>query len=607
MRFTKYLICFFCFLSSQTFAQDYFRVDSLKHFEQLALRSYRVDSTQREVYKGKIFDIYNQSSEPVLQFYSSSIIGDFYRIEDNYNSAIDFYFKALKFSTASRSQLDIAQIYDNLAKIYQIKGETGLLFEYINKSLSIRKELHDERGSYLSRAILSAYYRNSGQYTEALSNYFDALNFFIETKDSLEIARSYNGIGLIYKSFNNLNKALHYFKLSEEYYKAINSKKGVSTILNNIGTTLLNNGKYQDALDNFQKSLEIELELGNTNPIYTRYNNIGLSYIHLENFSAARFYIDQCITFYKKKEASVRLANSYETLAQYHEVKGNIDSAEFFYLKSYHFAKEFDFKTLTEKCSKKLSHIYALRGDFQLAYQYQLASREISDFLNSMENIQGITEQELEYLSITDREFIEANKRNTLYKFFLFAGALFTLLLLVGVALIVQVFRVRLGKKIAKELNSEVEAQQDELHEQGKDLMSKTLQLGNNNSEVSFVIRQLEILKRELGVQGKQKVQQIIINLEQHQNKDIWDEFEIRFSQVNSKFYEALAEQFPLLTSNERRLAALVFLNFSTKEIARITKQTYRSVLVAKSRLRKKLNLLQDEDLTTFLTKMSTT
>lgn len=606
MRFIKYLICFFCFCGTHSFAQDYYSIDSLRHFENRALHFYKQDSTQTEIYKNKIFDIYYHSNNPTLQFYTCSIIGNLYRLESNYNLAINFYSKALKLSSSSISELDIALIYDNLARIYLIKGETGLLFENINKSLLIKKEFDDKKGIHLTHTILSDYYRKTGNYTEVLSNYFNALNYFINTKDSLEIARAYNRIGITYKTFKNHSKALHYYKLSETYYKAINSKKGESTILNNIGAIQLVNENYQEALGNFQKSLAIEQELGNISQSYTRYNNIGLAYIYLGNFREARFYIDQCITYYRKIGSKTKLTNSYETLAQFHEAIGNNDSTEFYYLKTYKLAQELDYISLARKCADKLSQRYASRGDFQNAYVYHLASSQISEVLNSVENIHGITEEELVYLRMKDQELIEANKRYSRYKFIVWAGALFILMLLLLIAVAVQLHRVRLGKKIATELRYEVETKQEKLHDQGKELMSKILQLGSNNSEVSFVINQLETLKAELGVQGKQKIQHIIINLEQHQNKDIWNEFEIRFSQVNTKFYESLAKLFPMLTSNEKRLASLIFLNFSTKEISQITKQSYRSILVAKSRLRKRLSLEQNEELTTFLTKLST-
>ena len=55
------------------------------------------------------------------------------------------------------------------------------------------------------------------------------------------------------------------------------------------------------------------------------------------------------------------------------------------------------------------------------------------------------------------------------------------------------------------------------------------------------------------------------------------------------------------LTSNDRRLCALIKLNMSTKDISSITYQSTQTIKVARYRLRKKLGVEKNENLTTFL------
>ena len=67
-------------------------------------------------------------------------------------------------------------------------------------------------------------------------------------------------------------------------------------------------------------------------------------------------------------------------------------------------------------------------------------------------------------------------------------------------------------------------------------------------------------------------------------------------------FYKALNKKFPDLTNNERKLCAFLRLNMSTKEISAITFQSVHSITIARSRLRKKLNITHsDISLTDFL------
>ena len=85
-------------------------------------------------------------------------------------------------------------------------------------------------------------------------------------------------------------------------------------------------------------------------------------------------------------------------------------------------------------------------------------------------------------------------------------------------------------------------------------------------------------------------------------DNDVWTEFETYFTKVHPDFYTKLSQQFPDLTPNEKKLCAFLKLNLSTKEISAITYQSVNSIMVSRTRLRKKLNIQGEEtNLTNFL------
>lgn len=89
----------------------------------------------------------------------------------------------------------------------------------------------------------------------------------------------------------------------------------------------------------------------------------------------------------------------------------------------------------------------------------------------------------------------------------------------------------------------------------------------------------------------RESLSSIFADLDNGKNKKIWKEFEIRLDKIDYQFYEKLISEYPELTMNERRLAAFLKLQFSTKEISLMTGQSIRSIEVARSRLRKKLSM----------------
>jgi len=70
-----------------------------------------------------------------------------------------------------------------------------------------------------------------------------------------------------------------------------------------------------------------------------------------------------------------------------------------------------------------------------------------------------------------------------------------------------------------------------------------------------------------------------------------------RFTEAYSDFIRRLLQKHPQLLKSELSLCAMIFLNFSSKEIAEYTFIQHRSVQTNRSRLRKKMHLSSNTDL----------
>ncbi len=111
------------------------------------------------------------------------------------------------------------------------------------------------------------------------------------------------------------------------------------------------------------------------------------------------------------------------------------------------------------------------------------------------------------------------------------------------------------------------------------------------NELINDVAERLLEVKKTVVLDNQKVVHDIILDLQREADNDSWKEFEIRFNQVHGDFYDKLRKLYPGLSPADEKLCAFLRLNMSSKEIAAITKQSVKSVEVARARLRKKLNL----------------
>ena len=131
--------------------------------------------------------------------------------------------------------------------------------------------------------------------------------------------------------------------------------------------------------------------------------------------------------------------------------------------------------------------------------------------------------------------------------------------------------------------------------------MSQTLHLVQKNTFLQQIEEKMETLKEspELAPNEYNRIN-TLLKIEKDTDKD-WEVFKSYFADVHNNFDVKLKSDFPDVSESEIRLAALLKMNLSTKEIASLLHVLPDSVLKSKYRLKKKLGLGKESDLLEFL------
>ena len=137
-----------------------------------------------------------------------------------------------------------------------------------------------------------------------------------------------------------------------------------------------------------------------------------------------------------------------------------------------------------------------------------------------------------------------------------------------------------------------------------KDIKSKSKELAVSTMSI--------VKKNELLAEIKNKILEAnkanenlnsIINIidKSLRKNDDWKLFKESINNVDRNFLDRLNKLHPDLSPNEIKLCAYLRLNLSSKEIAPMFNISTKSVEIKRYRLRKKMNLLSDENLTHYI------
>ncbi len=134
-----------------------------------------------------------------------------------------------------------------------------------------------------------------------------------------------------------------------------------------------------------------------------------------------------------------------------------------------------------------------------------------------------------------------------------------------------------------------------------KQLTTHTLNILQKNETLKDLRDKLETISKS-GTSQSQEVKRSLRLIDEsfRLDKD-WEEFRLYFEQIYTGFYTKLKLNYPDLTNHELRHCALIRLNLSIAECASVLGISPDSVKVSRTRLRKKLKMAPNQNLTEFI------
>jgi len=139
-----------------------------------------------------------------------------------------------------------------------------------------------------------------------------------------------------------------------------------------------------------------------------------------------------------------------------------------------------------------------------------------------------------------------------------------------------------------------------------RELASTAMKILETNNFNAQIYKELGEVEQDINNQKTNIVERISILRNTISNKiksEAWTQFETYFHNVNPDFQANLMTDFPSLTPSDLKIASFIRLNLNSKDIAAITFTSIDSVKTSRYRLRQKLNLPQNDNLTVFLMK----
>ena len=533
------------------------------------------------------------------------------------DTAVYYAKKGYELSIKIDYNLGVAENAAALGDIYVIKNQLDIAKE--NYIIAADLFLIEER--IFDYAQISMIIGNinlaQNNYIEALKLYQKCLDISKENDFNQLAPHLYNNLGELYRDIEDYDDAQKYFDIAFKLFSDQNDEYNAALSLSNICEIQNKFGDEENAIKGYLDCIKGFLLNDNWEDIAHTYNSIAEIYLKKQEFKKAKKYIILALNTLENESGTYSGPSSYyksrifTTASNIMFGANKFDESIKYAHKSINLSYANSYKKYIYENAKILSKIYDERNQLDSALVYTKIFIKYHEEYQLEHDVKHITQLKMQYKfdeilkkkELEDIQKEEANKRREL----IYLGILiFTFLAAIILVLLYINQKSKTTKISLKKENLELEKSKlnQDIEYKRKELASNMMYLIEKNEFITTIAHKLIELKPSVKKDNRDIIQQLIIELKQNSSSKIWDEFELRFKEVHSGFYDTLHQKFPDLTPNEIKICAFLRLNMSTKEISSITYQSVKSINMARFRLRKKMNIDREENLIALISQL---
>lgn len=419
-------------------------------------------------------------------------------------------------------------------------GDYPSAIDFYLKSIDSAGVAEDSFAYFDSKLDLAHVYYILNELPKAISIAEPVLDAFIRSGDSARIGRTYSTLSMIYSRANMPEKTLAAAQNGFNILRNYGSLIERCAAYNQMAFTYSGAGHWGEALPLLDSALAFMHASGTLDQLPSMLLNLGECHTHLGHWAEAHSYLEKSIAGADSLGQLLVHAKGLQRLSQLEESTGNYAGALSIYRKSV----------------------------------------ELEDSLFTAENNRAVQDLELNYLE-KEKEYeisLLQSRHKAENQRFIFA--------LVLLALILGISTERLYRWRKKLENSRlaIEQNQQDLREFAQILVAKNTR----------------IAELEQGLQSTDNAAEKLYNPTILTDAD-WTAFKTHFDRAYPGYIHRLRMAYPELSGAEERLFLLLKLGFFRQEIGATLGISTDSVKKARTRLRKRLGLMTEDDLEQFV------
>lgn len=289
-------------------AQKIYRVDvnTSRLISELLEQEPPLNMERFELLPSKWMESNIPTPSPIQRLYITHEI--YYQVE-KFDDSMRIGNEVMKMAHSPRELFFKASILSNFADINHRKGNYNEGRENIKEAMDLCFQLQEAdlfNESQMHNLIIKllgisgSLFYSKDNYLDAIRNYEESAQLSRNTNDKKGLLMAYKKLALIYADNDKDAEALEYYDKALDITEQLGDLYNKASILLNMGNLYRHSNILQNSLDLYEKSLEISEQLGYYEGIVNCLNNIGIIHQMRKNFPKAEEFTLRALEFGKK-------------------------------------------------------------------------------------------------------------------------------------------------------------------------------------------------------------------------------------------------------------------------------------------------------------------
>lgn len=518
--------------------------------------------------------------------------------ENDHQGAFAIFEEALAKYRRRKDKTGQSRALQNMGLALRGLGRHEEALQHYRESVTILRTIGDEE-------ILAKVLNNIGSVCVAMSHPSEALEAFSECLvlserrgDAMVIARLMGNIADVYMFVGDSDISIEWSKRALEQHRKNGDAMGVGITLANLGRVLQSRGDFAGALAVSTESLTVMSSLKDASGMARSMIALSELYMEKRHHTQAATFAEEALAIFTETKDLDRSIRCLLVLTRISIHRSRYDSAHVHIRRARSIARHTDNHQLHTDIEIISAELERGKGSLSKARKHLLSGLKIAT-VAGMASAQADVARELAALAALEKDYQNALKYERLH--------------MVAQKKADDQLRARHGQALQMRLDIEratrareaTEHQNNrlafELESKERELNTSAIAIAQKNELLTAIASDLvEVIEAPSQDRG-QKLRSALHRVEGHRrNGEDWKNFSEQLKDVHDQFFRNLAERCSTLSSSEIKMASLLKLNLSSKEIAEILSLSLQTVEIYRHRLRKKLEIPGPITLTSF-------